>query len=69
MLKVSKLHSQVSDLVEIRSRLSFNVCSRYLKIPKGLDQKQPFSTLYVYILDAEGQLTLVSMVQVDRNLN
>ena len=41
MLKGSRLHSQWSDLAEIRTRPRFYACSRYLQVQKGSDQKQP----------------------------
>ena len=64
---------------KIRTHPSFNACSCYMKVSKGSNQKQqrksgniifPIISLWGYFLDAQGQLTLQSVVRSSgRNSN
>ena len=61
MLKGSLLCSQLWDLLEIQTHPCFYVCPGYFKIKEDQMKNEcarVVKTIYSYILDAQGQLTL-----------
>ena len=71
-LKGSLLHSKRSDLAEIKTHPSFNVCPHYLQVSKTIEKKQrhhfPRYKSKGVVLEVQGQITPKQMVRSSRNL-
>ena len=77
-LKGIFLYSHWSDLVKIKSYLSFNACSLYLKVLKSIilktnkkKREQPVLALSVYgvFLGIQWQITPYYVVRLGQNMN